>query len=94
MRYDCQCNKSIESQHLGTNWFFVTSPADCGEAFECFRSKWRRVCLGGIPFGMSFENKSLFKKVIALPIIGDISETCISFIWDLFVAIYQGLFVE
>ena len=52
-----------------------------------------RVCLGGIPLGMSFKNKSLF-KVIVLPILGDISETCIFFIWELFVVIYQDLFVE
>ena len=78
---------------MGTKWFFVTSPADCGEAFECFRSKWRRVCLGGIPLGLSFKNK-LVLKVIVLPIMGDISETCIFFIWELFVVIYQDLFVE
>ena len=69
-------------KHLGTNRFFVTSRADCCEAFECFKRSWRRVWFGfGTPVGLSFKNRLALNMMPDMPILGDISESCVYLFW-------------
>ena len=80
-------------KHLGTNRFFVTSRADCCEAFECFKRSWRRVWFGfGTPVGLSFKNRLALNMMPDMPILGDISESCVYLFWKPLVVICFDLF--